>query len=131
MTDAIRLTIPHTKPYYGVARLVVGGLAARLDLSYDFLEDIQLALENLLDNDAYAAGPHVTVELIARPEAMEIAVGPLDGARVRRDLEGETANEGVGLRRLLAAVVQRVELERRDGDEWLRLEKDVAGAARP
>ena len=45
-----RSRIPHTKPpYHGVARLVVGGLAARLDLSYEDLEDLQLALESVLE----------------------------------------------------------------------------------
>ena len=32
MSEIVRLTIPRTRPYYGVARLVVGGVAARLDL---------------------------------------------------------------------------------------------------
>ncbi len=52
MSEAIRLTIPRTRPYYGVARLVVGGLAARLDLSFEYLEDLHVALESIVGNDA-------------------------------------------------------------------------------
>jgi anti-sigma regulatory factor (Ser/Thr protein kinase) len=66
MTDAIKLTVPRQKSYYGVVRLVVGGLAARLDLSYEYLEDVQLALESLLANDAYAAGGELAIALAAR-----------------------------------------------------------------
>ena len=128
MTEAIRLTIPHTEPYFGVARLVVGGLAARLDLSFEYLEDIQVALDSLIGNNAYAAGPEVTVELAVRPGAIEMRVGPLDGKRLRGDLERENEEGGaLGLRRLLSTVVETVELERRNGDEWLRLEKRIAG----
>jgi len=63
VTDAIKLKIPHQPPYHGVALLVVGGLAARLDVSYEQLEDLQLALESVLENGGYARTSEVTVEL--------------------------------------------------------------------
>ena len=129
MTDAIRVTVPHAKPYHGVVRLVVGGLAARVDLSYEHLEDLQLALDSLLGNDAYAAGRDVTVEVSVAPDAVEMRVGPLAGAELRPDLERAGDEQGVlGLRRLLATVVSAVELEQRDGAEWVRLEKRIPRA---
>ena len=51
--DAITLSIPHAKPYHGVARLVVGGLAARLELTYEHLEDLQLALATRARAEGY------------------------------------------------------------------------------
>ena len=120
MTDAITLTIPREQQFFGVARLVVGGLAARLDVSYDSFEDLQLALDSVL-NQAYATGEHVTVELTLHDRTVDMAVGPLDGREVQADLDRE--NEGVGLRRLLSAVVERIEVEERDGSDWVRLEK--------
>lgn len=124
MTDAIKLTIPHQKSYHGVVRLVVGGLAARLDLSYESLEDLQLALESLLGNEAYASGDDVTIELALTPGSIQMLVGPLDGARLRPDLDATTGDgEGVSLGRLLATVVGDVSLEDRDGGKWVRLEK--------
>ena len=33
MTDEIRLTLPRERPFYGIAHLVLGGLAVRLDLT--------------------------------------------------------------------------------------------------
>ena len=129
MTDAVTLTIPRGRPYYGVARLVVGGLALRLDLSYEHLEDLQLAVETVLSNDAYAAGDDVTVELAVHDATVAISVGPVDGGELRADLERE--DEGIGLRRLLSAVVEDVRVEQRNGSEWVRLEKRIGpgGAA--
>jgi anti-sigma regulatory factor (Ser/Thr protein kinase) len=130
--DAVRLTIPRTRPYYGVARLVVGGLAARLDLSWEDLEDLQVALESVVANDAYAAGGDVTVELAVGAEAMEVLIGPLDGGRLESDLssEEEAETERVGLRRLLATVVESADVESRDGASWLRLRKPLPRGAR-
>jgi anti-sigma regulatory factor (Ser/Thr protein kinase) len=123
--DAIRLRIPFSRPYHGVARLVVGGLAARLDFSYDHLEDLQLALASVLENEAYRAADDVTVEITLEDDGVLVAMGPLAGERVRADLEADVS-EGIGLGRLLETVAEHVEVEERDGTDWLRLEKRVA-----
>jgi hypothetical protein len=54
MADEITLTIPRQPEFRGVASFVLGGLAARLNLTIESLEDIQLALDALL---ARAEGP--------------------------------------------------------------------------
>jgi hypothetical protein len=123
--DAISLSIPHAEPFHGVARLVVGGLAARLDLSYEDLEDLQLALVSVLERDGYAAGPEVTVRLLVAGSDVGLAIGPLDPTELRADLERETG-EGMSLRRLLETVVQDVALEQHEDGHWLRLVKHVA-----
>jgi anti-sigma regulatory factor (Ser/Thr protein kinase) len=123
--DAISLSIPHAEPFHGVARLVVGGLAARLDLSYEDLEDLQLALVSVLERDGYAAGPEVTVRLLVGADTVGIAIGPLDAAELSADLE-RRPEEGVPMRRLLETLVHEVSLEAGEGGHWLRLEKRVA-----
>ena len=123
--DAISLSIPHSEPFHGVARLVVGGLAARLDLSYEDLEDLQLALVSVLERDGYAAGPEITVRLVVGEGTVGIAIGPLDAAALSADLERQS-EEGVPMRRLLETLVEEVSLEERDGAHWLRLDKRVA-----
>jgi anti-sigma regulatory factor (Ser/Thr protein kinase) len=129
MTDAIKLTVPHQKSYYGVVRLVVGGLAARLDLTYEYLEDLQIALESLLANQAYVAGDEVTIELAVSPGSVQLLVGPLDGGRLRPDLAADSDSDaGVTLGRLLSTVVGDVEIEEREGSHWVRLEKRMPGA---
>ena len=122
--DAITLSLPHAKPYHGVARLVVGGLAARLDLSYEHLEDLQLALESVLERDGYVRGDRVTVRLLVGAEAVVLEVGPLDPTELRADLE-RTPDDGISLSRLLATLVDEVSLEDGDGGHHLRLEKRV------
>ena len=124
MTGPITLRIPHARPYHGVARLVVGGLAARLELSYEDLEDVQLALESVLEEDGYAVGPDVAVELGFDEDALELGIGPLNGERLRDDLTRES-DATIGLRRLLATVVGDASVERRPDGDWLRLEKPV------
>ena len=125
--DAIRLRIPHAKPYHGVARLVVGGLAARLDFSYEHLEDLQLALASILENEGYRVADDVTVELTLEDDGVLLAMGPLAGPRLQADLDSDVS-EGIGLGRLLDTVAEHVEVEQRDGRDWLRLEKRVLRA---
>jgi hypothetical protein len=122
--DAITLSIPHAKPYHGVARLVVGGLAARLDLSYEHLEDLQLALESVLERDGYVVGNEVSVRLVVGEDSVIMTIGPLDPSELRADLERES-DDGISLSRLLSTLVEEVTLEDVDGGHWLRLEKRV------
>ena len=124
MTRTIKLSIPHDPPYHGVARLVVGGLAARLDVSYEQLEDLQLALASVLEQGTYVRDSHVKVELEVREGALSMVVGPVDGGRLRADLD-DTDDQRIGLGRLLGTLVEDVNVERREGAEWLRLEKRV------
>jgi hypothetical protein len=122
--DSITLSIPHEKSFHGVARLVVGGLAARLDLSYEHLEDLQLALASVLERDGYVRGSEVTVRMDVGPSSVGLVIGPLDPNEVRADLE-RGGEEGVPLSRLLDTLVDELALEERDGGHWLRLDKQV------
>ena len=129
MTDAIRLTVPHARTYYGVVRLVLGGFAARHDLPYEELDDLQIALETLLATDAYAAGDDVTVEVELRDGMFELSVGPLDARHLDTDLARDAGDrEGIGLRRVLSTVAGGFEVEKRDGGEWVRVRKEIPGA---
>jgi serine/threonine-protein kinase RsbW len=121
--DEIVLTLPRERPFYGVAHLVLGGLAARLDLTFENLEDLQLALDSLFEQDA--AG-ELTVRLRISPGTIEAHVGPFANS-LREELEREQT--GVGLRRILDTVVDHVELGEEQGDAWVTLTKNVDGQA--
>jgi len=115
MTDEITLTIPRDREFHRVAHLVVSGLALRLDLTIETLEDIQTALDAILDF-ADADG-EVTVELVSRDGTLETRIGPVDTHdELERSDEGE-----LSLSRVLAALVDDVQV---DGD-WVRLTKRV------
>lgn len=126
MTQAIELRIPNERPFHGVARLVVGGLAARHNLSYEALEDVQLALVTVLEGEGYAAGDEVRVQLDVRDDAIGIAIGPVHGDAVRRDLE-ESSDGDLGLGRLLGTLVEDAGVEAREDGDWLQLSKRVRG----
>lgn len=127
--DVVRLTLPLDEAYHSVARLAVGGLAARLEFSYEHLEDIKLALDSFLAQDAYAAGPELTIELRVRDEGLELRAGPVSEA-FRADFERDVPEaEGIGLGRLLSTVAEDVAIESDEGTDWLRLEKRLPGRA--
>lgn len=125
MTQAIELRIPNERPYHGVARLVVGGLAARHDLSYEALEDLQLALVTVLEGEQYPAGDEVGVELRVSDDSIELVIGPLKGDVVRAALE--SSSEELGLGRLLGTLVEDAGVEAREDGDWLRLVKRADG----
>ncbi len=119
MADEITLTIPRERDFHRVAHLVLGGLAVRLDLTIENLEDLQLALDALLDRSDPEAGD-ITVRMRLHGHELETLVGPL-APRLLDEIEREPDGEP-GLRRVLESTVEDVQV---DG-EWVRLTKKVA-----
>jgi hypothetical protein len=122
--DEIVLTIPHERPFYGVAHLVLGGLGSRLNLTYEHLEDLQLGIDSLL---AQRLGEdEVTMRIRIGDGTIETEIGPFPSG-LARALEDEVG-DGVGLRRILDTVSDGVELGERDGAAWVTLTKLVDGS---
>jgi hypothetical protein len=117
--DEITLTIPREEPFHEVAHLVLGGVAARLELTFESLDDLETALDAVLER----SGDHgdVTVRLRIEDGSIHAAVGPLAVDRLRRELEREPG-DAVTLRRILDTVVDGYDL---DQDGWLELRKRV------
>jgi anti-sigma regulatory factor (Ser/Thr protein kinase) len=121
LTDEIRLTLPRDREFFRIAHLVVGGLAVRLDLTLEHLEDLQLAIAGLLDeHDAVEA---VTIAVRVDGDRLVTRIGPLDGERLLAELGRD---EEMGLGRVLATVTDSVRV---DGDE-VELVKTVERAGR-
>ncbi len=80
--DEIRLTMPRQRPYYGVAHLVLGGVASRLDLTVEHLEELELALDGLLDRRD--GGEEVTLTLRVLDGGLAAELGPFSTAAPRR-----------------------------------------------
>ena len=118
--EEIRLTIPSERAYYGVAHLVLGGLAARLNLTIEALEDLQLAIDGLLDR--HGDGADVTVAVRLAGEVLEARVGPFAIGSTGPELEREPGDE-MTLRRLLETLVDDVSVETDDGAEWVEVSK--------
>ena len=122
MSDEITLTLPRERPFYRIAHLVLGGLAVRLDLTFEHLEDLQVALAGVLDR--HEEGGDVTVGVRVDGDTIHTRVGPFAGDSLRRELERDPG-EHLSLRRLLDAVVDRVEVTELDGALWIELSKAV------
>lgn len=122
MTDQITLTIPRAPDFQRVAHLVLGGLAVRMNLTIENLEDLQIALDALLDGgaDDGADGDQVTVRMSLQDHALETVVGPLS-SRMIDGLARDTGDD-LSLRRVLESTVDDVQVE---GDS-VRLIKRVA-----
>ena len=124
MTDEIRLTLPRDREFFRIAHLVVGGLAVRLDLTLEHLEDLQLGLDSLL---AQQDGQEdITLRIRVLDGAIETEIGPFPPAFSQALEEG--GSSGVGLRRILDTVSDEVRLGERDGASWVTLTKQVNGS---
>ena len=119
--DEITLTLPAERDFYRVAHLVLGGLAVRMNLTFEHLEDLQIALDELLDNRIHDGD--VTVSVSVGADSIRARVGPFPEGSVRAELEHERG--AVGLRRILDAVVDRVDLSEGEGGDWVTLTKQV------
>jgi hypothetical protein len=118
--DEISLTLPADDAFHGVAHLVLGGLAVRLDLTFELLEDLELALGALLERTASDDG--VTVRVRVLDGELQTLVGPFRSVRAELD----AGDEGMlNLRRILATVCDRVEVTDQDGGQWVELTKLV------
>jgi hypothetical protein len=120
VSDRITLTIPRERPFHPVAHLVLGGLAVRHNLTVDSLEDLQVALDELLEHDDDISD--VTLDLHVDESTIEAEIGPFQEATLRAATE---QSDGLGLSRVLHTVVDRVEPAERDGGPWLRLVKEI------
>ena len=121
MSDEITLVVPAQEDFRSIVHLVIGGLAVRLDLTMDALEDLQVALDALLvrrDDEG-----DVVVRVVFDEQVLRATVGPLPSA-ILEDIERD-GNE-LGLRRVLETVCETFELEERNGEAWVELTKQTA-----
>jgi hypothetical protein len=116
--DEISLTLPADEAFHRVAHLVLGGLAVRLDLTFEHLEDLELALDTLLEN--VADEDEVTLRVQLLDGELRTVVGPFAAVHTRLDRGGA---EALNLRRILGTVCDGVEIEDRDGLQWVELTK--------
>lgn len=119
MSDVVTLQLPRERDFLGVAHLVLGGLGARFGLTYDVLEDMTTAIDELVDRRE--ATGDVTLEVQLDDGWITATLGPFSG-RVADELHASDA--GLGLRRVLETMVDDVTLQQRDGAHWVELRKN-------
>ncbi len=120
MTE-VRLVVPAEEDFRPIVHLVTGGLASRLDVTYDDLEDIQVAVDAVLalrDDDG-----DVTVVLSAEPGNVRVAIGPFEPDVLD---PSHTPDGGLDLQRVLETVCDTHELESREDGAWVEITKRTA-----
>ena len=106
VTDRISLTIPADERFRSVPTLVLGGIGSRLDLPYERMDDLQLAVLSLLEA---VDGNEATIDVVADDGSLSVRVGPLRPGSV----------EDPALGRVVSRLVDAVEPGTRDDAEWI------------
>ena len=120
MSDEITLVVPAQEDFRQIAHLVVGGLGARLDLTYEDLDDLQTAVERVLACREDDGEIHVRIALAS--DAVRSTVGPFNDAELD-ELDADTSS--LGLRRILETVTDGFEVERDGSAAWVVLTKHL------
>src|ERR671930_512257 len=92
--DTIELTTPIGRDWDPVVRLVLGGIADRLNLGFEELDDLQLAVERLL----LEAGSQdsVTLAFDVSENGVRTRIGPLRARALAEALQGPPPPPGGG-----------------------------------
>jgi len=86
--DTVTLTLPRKPGYLPLLHLVLGGIALRKDLSFDDLDDVQLAVDSLLAEDTGTSGD-IEVKVSLKEDGLLIRIGVLSDSVLRESLRGE------------------------------------------
>ncbi|HKC77524.1 MAG TPA: hypothetical protein VKB70_03965 [Gaiellaceae bacterium] len=122
--EEIRLVIPAEEDFRPIAHLVTGGLAARLDVTYDDLDDLQVGIEALLALRDDVG--ELVISLASADGNLHASLGPFSPEALHDD-GGEDG--GLDLQRVLATVCDTHEVQERDGAAWVELTKRIASPA--
>lgn len=108
--DRVTLSVPADPAFHGALRLVVGGIGSRSNLSYEQVNELQLAVEALVAHRS-VAGEAVHVEAGIDGSVVTVVVGPFE------------PDEDTAGRRVVDRLVRRVGVVHRDdGGDWIELE---------
>jgi anti-sigma regulatory factor (Ser/Thr protein kinase) len=121
--ERIDLEAPLSGDFQAVVRLIIGGIAERVDFAFEEIDDLQLAVERLLA-EAGTSGT-VCLSFEVGEDRIRTRVGPLSEAKVAEALrDGEFVPGQLTLRRILETVVDSFGVDREtDGGIVVRLDK--------
>jgi anti-sigma regulatory factor (Ser/Thr protein kinase) len=121
--ERIDLEAPLSGDFQAVVRLIIGGIAERVDFAFEEIDDLQLAVERLLAEAGTVGSVQLSFEV--GEDSIRTRVGPLSEDKVARALrDGDAAPGELTLRRILQTVVDSFGVdEAEDGRIVVRLEK--------
>jgi hypothetical protein len=102
--ERIDLEAPLSGDFYAVVRLIIGGIAERVDFAFEEIDDLQLAVERLLAEAGTVGSVRLSFEVAE--DSIRTRVGPLSEHKVADALrDGDAAPGELTLRRILQTVV--------------------------
>jgi serine/threonine-protein kinase RsbW len=110
--ERIDLEAPLAEDFQSVVRLIIGGIAERVDFAFEEIDDLQLAVERLLAEVDSTGTVHLAFEVA--DEAIRTRVGPLDERALTEALadgDGESPLTKLTLGRVLQTVVDSFGVE--------------------
>jgi len=121
--ERIDLEAPLSGDFQAVVRLIIGGIAERVDFAFEEIDDLQLAVERLLA-EAGTSGT-VCLSFEVGENRIRTRIGPLNQEKVADALQdGEMVPGQLTLRRILETVVDSFGVDQGDGGGIVvRLEK--------
>jgi len=123
LLERIDLEAPLSGDFQAVVRLIIGGIAERVDFAFEEIDDLQLAVERLLAEAGQVGSVQLSFEVGGT--SIRTRVGPLSAAAVAEALrDGDVPPGHLTLRRILGTVVDSFGVEDLgDGAIVVRLEK--------
>ena len=123
VSERIELEAPLSGDFQAVIRLIIGGIAERVDFAFEEIDDLQLAVERLLAEQGQ--GGSVALSFEVGDDSIRTRVGPLSERAIADALrDGEFRPGELTLRRILQTVVDSFGVEEvEDGQIVVRLEK--------
>jgi anti-sigma regulatory factor (Ser/Thr protein kinase) len=121
--ERIDLVAPVEGDFHAVVRLIIGGIAERVDFAFEEIDDLQLAVERLLAEARSQRTVRLSFEV--GPDSIRTRVGPLSERAIADALrDGEARPGQLTLKRILQTVVDSFGVDDvEDGRIVVRLEK--------
>ena len=121
--ERIDLDAPLSGDFHAVVRLIIGGIAERVDFAFEEIDDLQLAVERLLAEAGQIGSVHLSFEV--GESGIRTRVGPLSENAVAEALrDGDFQLGHLTLRRILQTVVDSFGVEEAaEGGIVVRFEK--------
>ena len=121
--ERIELEAPLSGDFQAVVRLIIGGIAERVDFAFEEIDDLQLAVERLLAETGQEGSVSLSFEIV--DDGIRARIGPLSTSAISDALaDGDPPPGVLTLRRILQTVVDSFGVETAaDGSVVVRLVK--------
>jgi hypothetical protein len=120
--DTVVLTVPRERGYLSLLHLVLGGIALQRDLSLDSLDDMLLAVDNLLADDK-VVDEDLTMSVTVGADSLSITLEALADPYLydnltKRLLPGEAGEQRIDVSLLLDSLVTEYHVLEQTGEHY-------------